>query len=83
MGAQGVSEPHDIYGIGIDQATAKTILRLLERSDSQSTLNGLAMKYRVAKPSDDAVTVRKRLRNLAEGLLQFLERQKIPPGGQP
>lgn len=78
------SEPHQISGSGtgrgLSTTEAQRILQLIERG-AQAELHGLAATYRCAPPEADAATVAKRLRNLAEGVLQQAHRMQLttPP----
>lgn len=67
-----MSEPHRIVE-SMSRAEACRVLGLLERTgvpEVQATLNGLAVKYRVATAMADAATVNRRLHELAEGVRQ-------------
>ena len=69
-----MSENHEVYGNkGITDTQANRVLRLIENRDLAS-LNGLALEYGVATPQADAITVIRRMRNLALGVLEFNKR---------
>ena len=72
------SEPHEVSAGGMSETEARRDLRLIE-NDAMAELNGLFMKYCLGECGADAITVRRRLRNMAEGTLQFYHRQSLTP----
>lgn len=71
------SEPHRVSKGGMSSAEARRLLDLLTRtgeSGVQATLNGVALKYKLADLTADAATVNRRLREMAEGVQQAAAR---------
>lgn len=65
------SEPHKISGASIDSTEARRILRLLDSGGAaQGELNRTALRLGLVTPQADAATTNRRLRDLAEGVMQ-------------